>query len=111
MNKWWEYAGKQKGLAARCCNECYFSRMSGAQQKSRAKKYCNYTFRNNHDKIVINEEKYRNNVEHNDPVLKRHNYQTLVKGVTPGRFDRCVSLKIGTNSSDCQIPMEIDPTQ
>ena len=50
-------------------------------------------------------------MEQNDHVLKRHNYQTLVKGVTPGRFDRCVSLKIGTNSSDCQIPMEIDPTQ
>ena len=63
--------------------------MSGAQQKSRAKKSCNYTFRKNHEKIVINEEKYRNNVEQIDPVLKRHNYQTLVKGVTPGRFD-CV---------------------
>ena len=85
--------------------------MSGARQKSCAKKSCNYTFRKKHEKIVINEEKYRNNVEQIDPVLKRHNYQTLVKGVTPGRFDRCVSLKIGTNSSACQIPMEIDPTQ
>ena len=71
------------------------SGMSGAKKKSHAKKFCNCSFCNHLEKIASNEEKYGNNVEQNDPILKQHNHQTLV---TPVRFECCVCPKFGTNS-------------
>ena len=46
-------------------------------------------------------------MEQNDPVLNKHNHQTLV---TPGRFDCCVFTKFGANSLLGGWPLLTDGT-